>query len=105
MKLGAPKFILPFLFVTYPSIITLTFEGFLTFILTGIGSFALSAGMQSGWGWWQQGILFALGIAIIISPLGIVAWVIALITVVLMTVLWRKYADKVVPRTVVFTES
>ena len=97
MKLGSPKFIMPFLFVAYPSILSFSAKGFHTFFVFGIAFCALSAGIQSGWGWWQQILLLALGAVPFIIPVNYVAWICAAATVVVLPLLWKIYAGRVVP--------
>jgi TRAP-type uncharacterized transport system fused permease subunit len=97
MKLGSPKFIMPFLFVAYPAILSFSGTGFLTFLIFGIAFCALSAGIQSGWGWWQQILLLALAALAIAFPVSIIAWICTAATVVVLPILWRHYAGRVVP--------
>ncbi len=97
MKLGFPKFILPFFFVSYSSILSLSLEGFWAFLLASIGFIAISAGFQSGWGKWPQAVLLILGTAILIIPSGFAGWALALLTAVLVVLMWRRFGGKIKP--------
>lgn len=97
MKLGSPKFIMPFLFVAYPAILSFTGTGFVTFLIFGIAFCALSAGIQSGWGWWQQLLLLALGALAIAFPVSSIVWICTAATVIVLPILWKYYAGRVVP--------
>jgi len=97
MKLALPKFIMPFLFISYPSILSFNWEGFIVFIIAGVGFMALSAGIQSGWGWWQQILLIILGVVILFIPAGKLIWIFVLVTIVIFFILWNRFADSVVP--------
>lgn len=89
MKLGAPKFILPFIFVTYPAILSFTPAGLEVFLISGVGFVALCAGLQSGWVWWQRVAMLVLGTLILCPTAAWLLWVLLAITVVLFPVLWR----------------
>ncbi|MEW5913458.1 MAG: TRAP transporter fused permease subunit [Thermodesulfobacteriota bacterium] len=89
MKLGIPKFLLPFIFVTYPDILKFTPGGFLVFLISGVGFAALCAGLQSGWVWWQRGIMLVLGTLILVPTATWLDWALLSITVVVFPLLWR----------------
>jgi len=97
MKLGSPKFIMPFIFVTYPTILNFNIEGFVVFIISGLGFLALSAGIQSGWGWWQQLLLTTLGVLTILLPNISTSLALGSLSLILLVIFWRLYADRVVP--------
>jgi TRAP transporter 4TM/12TM fusion protein len=97
MKLGSPKFIMPFLFVAYPSILSFSAKGLQNFIVFGIAFCALSAGIQSGWGWWQQILLLFLGALPFLIPVSYIAWICAIVTIVVLPLLWRTYSSRVSP--------
>lgn len=89
MKLGAPKFILPFIFITYPDILTFTPAGLEMFLISGVGFAALCAGLQSGWVWWQRVAMLVLGVLILCPTAAWLLWVLLAITVVLFPLLWH----------------
>lgn len=89
MKLGAPKFILPFIFITYPAILSFTPSGFEMFLISGVGFAALCAGLQSGWVWWQRGAMLLLGVLILCPTATWLLWVLLIITLILFPLLWH----------------
>ncbi len=89
MKLGAPKFILPFIFITYPDILRFDLAGLEVFLISGVGFAAVCAGLQSGWVWWQRGAMLVLGTLILCPTATWLLWVLLAITLVLFPVLWR----------------
>ena len=95
MKLGLPKFIMPYIFIAYPSILSLTWEGFVAFFIASVGFAALSAGIQSGWGYIPQIILTVLGFAVLFIPAHGAVWFFVVPTAILMIVFWRRYNPKV----------
>lgn len=97
MKLGAPKFILPFIFIMEPEILSFSSKGIVPFIISGVGFAALSAGIQSGWGWWQQLLLIALSIATFLSSAITYKLFFAGITLIALCILWKRYDHKVKP--------
>jgi TRAP-type uncharacterized transport system fused permease subunit len=100
MKLGSPKFIMPFYFISYPAILSFSPKGFIAFFIAGVGFVALSAGIQSAWGWWQQGLLIVLGAVLLLSPPGALVWVLITVTLVAFPLMWKRYSNQVVPVTV-----
>jgi len=95
MKLGAPKFILPFIFIMEPEILSFSSKGIVPFIISGVGFAALSAGIQSGWGWWQQLLLIALSVATFLSSAITYKLFFAGITFTALFILWKRYNHKV----------
>lgn len=89
MKLGAPKFILPFIFITYPDILRFDLAGLEVFLISGVGFAALCAGLQSGWVWWQRLAMLVLGALILCPTATWLLWVLLAITVVLFPLLWH----------------
>lgn len=100
IKLGIPKFILPFFFISYPEILSLSPQGFTAFLIASIGFMALSAGIQSGWGVWQQVLLIALAVMILTFPTGLYLWISIFITVIVFPILWKTYSGRVRPKVV-----
>jgi len=96
MKLGFPKFILPFVFVTQPGILEFNLEGFGLFISAFFGFAGLSAAIQSGYGWWQQILLFILGIACILIENLLIGILICTVTLIVLYFMWKKYSDKAI---------
>ena len=97
MKLGAPKFILPFFFISYPAILSFSIDGLIAFIIAGVGFMALSAGLQSNWGWRQRILLLILAVAILLSPSGIWDWLFVPVTVVIFFFLWKYNERRITP--------
>ena len=95
IKLGFPKFILPFFFVACPSILSLSWEGFQAFLVASAGFVAISAGIQSDWGGWRRGLLILLGATILVIPSGIMGWTLTVVTAGLVAVFWRQFKDKI----------
>jgi TRAP transporter 4TM/12TM fusion protein len=91
MKLGLPKFIMPFIFITYPAILSFTIDGFMAFIIAGIGFIALSAGIQSAWGYGPRILMSILGIILIFVPMKNFTWIMVAVTVLLFLVFWRRF--------------
>lgn len=71
MKLGIPIFILPYFFVSYPDLLTLTANGFLDFTLALCGLLALAGALQAPWSKLTRAVLMVIGCAILFVPL---AW-------------------------------
>ena len=97
MKLGAQMFILPFIFVMEPGILSFSSKGIVPFIISSIGFLALAAGIQSRWGWWQQLLLIVLSVAIFLPLALTYKLFFAGITLIALLILWKRYADKVKP--------
>jgi TRAP-type uncharacterized transport system fused permease subunit len=94
MKLGAPKFILPFFFISYPEILSFTFEGFVAFLIATVGFITLSAGIQSEWGFFPQMAMIVLSCIVLFVPAGFYLWVSMVVTIVLFPIFWKRYAKK-----------
>ena len=90
---------MPFYFISYPAILSFSLKGFVAFFIASVGFVALSAGIQSAWGWWQQILLIVLGAVLLLSPPGALVWIMVAITLVAFPLMWRRYSDKVVPVT------
>jgi TRAP transporter 4TM/12TM fusion protein len=97
MKLGSPKFILPFFFISQPAILSFVHKGIIPFIIASVGFVALSAGIQSGWGWWQQALLLALSAVILIFPHSSLVWVPVVVVLMVLPILWKRYSKTVTP--------
>jgi TRAP-type uncharacterized transport system fused permease subunit len=95
IKLGLPKFILPFIFITQPKLLSFSLSGVGPFVLSSLGFIALSAGIQSGWGYWQQALLMVLGAGVFILT-GYYSWACAILILLIFPVLWAKYNKLVV---------
>jgi len=97
MKLGVPKFILPFIFIMEPGILSFSSKGIVPFIISSIGFAILSAGIQSGWGWWQQLLLIVLSVAIFLPLKLTFKLFFAGIALIAFFIMFRAYADRVKP--------
>ena len=98
IKLGAPKFILPFIFVSYPEILSFSWDGFVVFFISSVGFIALSAAIQSNWGWQRRGILLVLAILTLFSPNRPLVWILVVVTAVLFIAFWRQIKGTSSPR-------
>jgi len=98
MKLGFPKFILPVVFITRPDILKFNLMGITAFCVCCVSFLALSAGIQSGWGLWQQAILFALGFYLLFATTSYM-WITMVITILVFCIMWIKYNQRVVSQT------
>jgi len=96
MKLGAPKFILPFFFIAQPQILSFSSGALIPFFIASVGFIALSAGIQSGWGWWQQGLMLFLSAVILFIPESSFVWSPVAAVVILLPILWKRYSKTVV---------
>jgi TRAP-type uncharacterized transport system fused permease subunit len=97
MKLGAPKFILPFFFITQPEILSFSSAAFMPFIIASVGFIALSAGIQSGWGWWQQTLMILLSAAILIFPKSTFVWIPIIAVLIFIPMIWRQHSKAIGP--------
>lgn len=95
MKLGFPKFIMPFMFIAYSKMLSFSLGGFYVFILGAVAFCALSAGIQSGWGWWQQGLLIIISAVALYPTPAYVTWTAVGILAVIFPVMWWKCSSKI----------
>jgi TRAP transporter 4TM/12TM fusion protein len=94
MKIGNPKFLLPFIFILKPELLTFSLKGLTAFIICIIGFGALSAALQSGWGRWRQTLLFLLSIGTLFAANEMLTYLLAAVTVILFTLFWKFHSEQ-----------